>query len=44
MQPDERRRYVLTYYTVEHRPKGWYFGRPYAPPKTFLGSMPRSVR
>lgn len=37
MQPDERRRYVLADYTVEHRPRGWYFGRPYAPPKTFLG-------
>lgn len=36
MQPD-RRRYVLTDYTVERRPKGWYFGRPYEAPKSYLG-------
>ena len=36
MQPD-RRRYVLTDYTVERRQKGWYFGRIYAPPKSYLG-------
>jgi hypothetical protein len=37
MQPDERRRFVLADYTVERRQRGWYFGRPYAPPKSFLG-------
>jgi hypothetical protein len=37
MQPDERRRYVLSDYTVEKRAKGWYFGRPYSPPKAYLG-------
>jgi hypothetical protein len=36
MQPDPRR-YVLADYAVERRNKGWYFGRPYEPPKTYLG-------
>ena len=36
MQPD-RRRYLLSDYTVERRPKGWYFGRLYQPPKSYLG-------
>jgi hypothetical protein len=36
MQPD-RRRYALSDYTVERRQKGWYFGRPYEPPKSYLG-------
>lgn len=37
MQPKEHRRYVLADYTVERRPKGWYFGRPYHPPKSYSG-------
>ncbi len=36
MQPDHRR-YALADYTVERRQKGWYFGRPYEPPKSYLG-------
>ena len=36
MQPD-RRRYALSDYTVGRRQKGWYFGRPYDPPKSYLG-------
>jgi hypothetical protein len=37
MRPDDKRRYVLADYTVERRSKGWYFGRPHNPPKTYLG-------
>jgi hypothetical protein len=37
MQPEARRRYLLADYTVEYRRKGWYFGRPYSPPKTYSG-------
>jgi hypothetical protein len=33
----EHRRFVLADYTVERRPRGWYFGRPYAPPRSYLG-------
>ena len=36
MQP-ERRRYVLADYTVERRQRGWYFGRPHSPPRSYLG-------
>lgn len=37
MPPNDARRYVLADYTVERRPKGWYFGRPYEPPRAYLG-------
>lgn len=37
MQPHEQHRFVLTDYTVERRPRGWYFGRPYERPNAYLG-------
>lgn len=33
----ERSRYVLADYTVELRPRGWYFGRPYEGASAFRG-------
>jgi hypothetical protein len=33
----ERARYVLADYTVELRPRGWYFGRPYEGAASFRG-------
>ena len=37
MQPSSVRRYALSDYTVERRPKGWYFGRQYHRPRNYLG-------
>ncbi len=37
MQPETRRRYALADYTVEHRQRGWYFGRQIHPPRTYAG-------
>lgn len=37
MQPSSVRRYILSDYTVERRPRGWYFGRHFHPPKSYLG-------
>jgi hypothetical protein len=32
-----RRKYALADFSVELRPRGWYFGRQYDPPSTFRG-------
>jgi hypothetical protein len=37
MPHDRPRRYALADYTVEHRPKGWYFGRQFRPPRSYAG-------
>lgn len=37
MPPNDARRYILMDYTVEKRHRGWYFGRPYQPPKSYVG-------
>jgi hypothetical protein len=35
MQTD--RRYALADYMVERRQNGWYFGRQFGPPRSYLG-------
>ena len=37
MPHSDRRRYALTDFTVELRPRGWYFGRQFDPPTRFRG-------
>lgn len=37
MQREMPRRYALADYTVERRPRGWYFGRPFHPPRSYAG-------
>jgi hypothetical protein len=33
----ERRKFALTAYSVERRDHGWYYGRPFDPPKDYRG-------
>ena len=37
MAENARRKYALADFSVELRPKGWYFGRQYDPPGRYRG-------